>query len=889
MQVKKVDDKGKPLAGAVFSIYVSKDDVESEDNALFTLKTGADGLTPLKTLKADINTKSVTYYCKEISAPEGYTINDDIFEQTWTYDEFNTVPSSQETIGKTKYFGPETGVVDPETLWTFSYYVKKVDNNGNPLAGAVFGVYTDSSCSEASKIQELETNDEGLTDTIPYNPGYSKQSVTLYCKELKAPEGYSIDNTVHSQTWNYKDYTASANTDTGEVKPFGPATGIVNDNSAWTVMMNIKKVSRFKKPLAGAVFGVYSDENCSNASYIGDLTTGDGGMSDTMSYDVPWKNVSVTLYCKETKAPSGYRLSNTVYKQTWYRAQYEELKKKAEQEQQAEDNADTSEGDGEDGGETDTTVGEVKPIGPIDGIPNDPTNWRLQFKVKKVDMKGNPLAKAEFTVYADKACTKALAKLVTKSDGWSDEAFLKTESIDGNGQASQYKLYCKETKAPEFYKLSDTVYEQTWTRKGYDTNNDEYGEVKIFGAESGIINEPVKPLTVTVHKESKAASEILGLSGYSLEGAEFSITDGGSFKGTLKTNAKGISNSLELPNKTAEYTITETKAPAGHAISTPASQKLKVTMPNDASKDLTVTFSDDPVFTKNEFQITKKSEKNNVINGVLFKVEFVDSDNTTKKTWYLTSDSSGIVKMDNTHLNTDTAYKSDSFYTYNGKVVIPIGGKLKITEIKAPGQYVVDSTPKYLTTGVNATMTLEAINKLKPCKITVRKYDVDGKTPLKGVTFELKFIKEAEKLTTARDGFTRLLKVGGTTTGTTDANGYVVFDNLDQGEYQITETKTTSGHTLLKDPITVTLPITMTKEEAAKNKADTSKATWDAATNKWQFYDCTFEVVNSATFKMPMSGGAGDWKYGIIGFGTLAVLGTGLILMNPRKQKKRRK
>ena len=577
--------------------------------------------------------------------------------------------------------------------------------------------------------------------------------------------------------------------------------------------------------------------------------------------------------------------------------QYEELKKKAEQEQQAEGNADTSEGDGEDGGETDTTVGEVKPFGPIDGIPNDPTNWRLQFKVKKVDMKGNPLAKAEFTVYADKACTKALAKLVTKSDGWSDEAFLKTESIDGNGQASQYKLYCKETKAPEFYKLSDTVYEQTWTRKGYDTNNDEYGEVKIFGAESGIPNEPLKPVTVTVHKESKAASEILGLSGYSLEGAEFSITDGGSFKGTLKTNAKGISNSLELPNKTAEYTITETKAPAGHAISTPASQKLKVTMPNDASKDLTVTFSDDPVFTKNEFQITKKSEKNNVINGVLFKVEFVDSDNTTKKTWYLTSDSSGIVKMDNTHLNTDTAYKSDSFYTYNGKVVIPIGGKLKITEIKAPGQYVVDSTPKYLTTGTNATMKLEAINKLKPCKITIRKYDVDGKTPLKGVTFELKFIKEAEKLTTARDGFTRLLKVGGTTTGTTDANGYVVFDNLDQGEYQITEIKTTSGHTLLKDPIIVTLPITMTKEEAAKNKADTSKATWDAATNKWQFYDCTFEVVNSATFKMPMSGGAGDWKYGIIGFGTLAVLGTGLILMdtrkkrmlNSRKQKRRRK
>ena len=82
----------------------------------------------------------------------------------------------------------------------------------------------------------------------------------------------------------------------------------------------------------------------------------------------------------------------------------------------------------------------------------------------------------------------------------------------------------------------------------------------------------------------------------------------------------------------------------------------------------------------------------------------------------------------------------------------------------------------------------------------------------------------------------------------------------------------------------------MTKEEAIKNKADTSKATWDAYTNKWQFYDCTFEVTNSATFKMPMTGGTGYWKYGTIGFGTLAILGTGLILMmNPRKQKKRRK
>ena len=40
------------------------------------------------------------------------------------------------------------------------------------------------------------------------------------------------------------------------------------------------------------------------------------------------------------------------------------------------------------------------------------------------------------------------------------------------------------------------------------------------------------------------------------------------------------------------------------------------------------------------------------------------------------------------------------------------------------------------------------------------------------------------------------------------------FDNLDQGTYQITELKTKDGNALLKEPIIVTLPMTMTEDEA---------------------------------------------------------------------------
>ena len=95
------------------------------------------------------------------------------------------------------------------------------------------------------------------------------------------------------------------------------------------------------------------------------------------------------------------------------------------------------------------------------------------------------------------------------------------------------------------------------------------------------------------------------------------------------------------------------------------------------------------------------------------------------------------------------------------------------------------------------------------------------------------------------------------------------------------------------------MPMTMTEAEANEYgnvNYETAKEDKNYS-GKWYFYECLYEITNNATFKMPMTGGTGNWKYGIIGFGTLAVLGTGLILMdarkkrimNLRKQKKRRK
>ena len=362
----------------------------------------------------------------------------------------------------------------------------------------------------------------------------------------------------------------------------------------------------------------------------------------------------------------------------------------------------------------------------------------------------------------------------------------------------------------------------------------------------------------------------------------------------LTTGKDGNTDSIELPNETVSYVISETKAPNGHEVCDP--QEFTVTMPDDAGKNLEFTFDDEPAVVGAEFKIVKTSTKGNAIKDVVFKVEFFDGTDTSKaakRTWYLVSDDNGVVLMDDAHLSTDAKFKSDAFYKHYGNVVIPVGGTLRVTEVQAPAQYTVDSTPKLFETTEDTVFKDEigsVVNDLVPGKIRIKKLDSDGATPLKGVTFLLEYLEETEKTAASATGYaeTRRLKVGESVEATTDVNGEIVWDNLDQGKYRITETSTVAGHTLLTKPIEVILPSTMTEAEAKANKADTSKGVLDAGyTGNWFFYDCLYEVTNSAVFKLPMTGGSGMWKYVLFGFGTLAVMGTGLVLFSDSKKKKK--
>lgn len=437
--------------------------------------------------------------------------------------------------------------------------------------------------------------------------------------------------------------------------------------------------------------------------------------------------------------------------------------------------------------------------------------------------------------------------------------------------------------------ISTTVYQSVYY---YDVKNLETPKVQIT-------------------KQSTAPQDILDLSAYTVSGAEFGIySDQWCTQkvGTATTSQNGVTNTITLPcqsDGTYTYWVREDKKPNGHKENkTP--QPITVTLPADAGATKPMTFTNEPETDELSAFAQKLSSKGDPVVGTVFKVRLYDGKYTTvqeceargilKKTWYLQSDNKGFVNFDNQNLA--PGYNSDTFYKYGDKdgdgktdIVIPIGCTVTYQEVKTPSEYVLDDTTQIWSEKNQQIDVKKFYNEPTPCKIKIRKLSDDGKTPLSGVEFELKFVKESQPYTMdALNSFIPLLKQGETTKATTDANGYIIWENLDQGEYQITETKTITGMSLLKDPINITLPITMTDKQAKDMSAATDQGRFDEGyTNKWYFYEATFEVTNTPNFVMPTTGANGVWKFIFFGFGTMAILGTGLIVYDSKNKNTRKR
>ena len=599
--------------------------------------------------------------------------------------------------------------------------------------------------------------------------------------------------------------------------------------------------------VGGAVFGIYSDAGCSQE--IGRVTTGDNSVSNPLQ--LPCTSAgNYTYYVKELAAPAGHNLNT-----------------------------------------------EVKPVNV--SLPTDNGKWfNVDFwdaakfshiQIKKVAADGaswnDNLKGTEFSLYLGDTWLETIS--IQNSDF---HAFQYGCLLGKTYTVKETKVMPGKIKSPDFNVTID--------------NEANYQPTYWYT----VTNKDVPKVKVTKNVSEGNDNELLQLGYYSRANAVFEVYADAALQnlvGTLSTDENGETGELPLPcqtDGTYTYYVKETKAPDGHKI-TDTVKPVTVTLPQDAGTTKGVEFTDEPdVADIPDAVVQKLSSKGEPVEGVVFEVKLYDGTynaanecpaNMLKKTWYLKSDAEGKIIFDSRHLARDY-HASDPFYKdKNDDIIIPLGCTLTMQEKKTPSTYVLDDSIMFWKTGETKTVEVKKFyNQVAPCKIKIRKLSDNG-TPLQGVEFELKFVKESESYTSDADkSYIPLLKQGESTKATTDATGYIAWQNLDQGEYQITETKTISGNTLLKDPINITLPITMTDKQAKDMSAATDNGQFDDYTNKWYFYEATFEVTNSVKFIMPTTGANGVWRFIFFGFGTMAVLTTGLVVYdarNKRTRKRRRK
>lgn len=141
----------------------------------------------------------------------------------------------------------------------------------------------------------------------------------------------------------------------------------------------------------------------------------------------------------------------------------------------------------------------------------------------------------------------------------------------------------------------------------------------------------------------------------------------------------------------------------------------------------------------------------------------------------------------------------------------------------------------------------------------------DGSQKLEGVTFVL----------AQEDGTT-------VATRTTDANGEVLFEDLDEGVYTVKETKTVKGHSLLSEPFKVTIPFTIKKDKATEKKVDVSKATLVGDT--YYFYDLTYTIDNGKNLNLPKTG-QDTQSYLLVTLAMVVIVGTQCWIVTSKKRK----
>jgi uncharacterized surface anchored protein len=692
------------LQGAVFHIYT---DAACTTRARLGVTNGTAAPTATGAF-ADITTGANgtgtsgyllprTYYVKEYSPSPGFDLNETIYTITVVANTIVTVNGTGNTVPQT----PSAAQID---------LVKRSANDsittGNALyslAGAEYGIY-DNAQTTGAPLHVLVTDAHGVALPSP-----KLVLGNYWVKEIKAPPGFWINETVYPVTLSTSGVVVRVNSSVGYVVDQPYDDPII----AFARKLDGERADgspQAGKTLAGAVFEIrYFDQ------YFLDLTpsiieqvapkktwfieTKDDGFalldssfllpdSDSLYYVGPYPTIPLgTLAIREISAPDGYILDDTLH--------IREITEGA-------------------------LLDPVYSYHPPE-VPNFPERGDIELIKVDADDETNTLAGAVFEI--TRLATGEKYNIVTDADGKASTAsshnphgqntnqgltssdgvwFGEITALDEGVGALPYGQYTvREITPPKDFVLDDTVWgPYTITHKT---------TTRVGGAGATIKNIP-EVARIDLVKKSGIESITDDNSLYSLVGAEYGIFDNDQAAGdplhVLVTDQTGKTPpSKEF--RVGDYWIKEIKAPKGYRINETIYPVTLRTGDDIVRVNAVVGYvSDDPdddlariLLLKYDGEtIDGNPQAGLTFEGVVFEVRFYTelfSEDTSKtletatpeRTWRFETDTNGYILLDEQYL-TDG---SDALYYRDGVPTLPLG-TVTITEIKAPKGYIADDT-----------------------------------------------------------------------------------------------------------------------------------------------------------------------------------------------------
>lgn len=736
---KKLGEGKEQIGGGTFQLW--KENADSTATLIETFST-------VNGVWSKDNLPYGTYYVKEISAPQGYILG--------------SKPSDGITIKKTAAHGTITMTNEKYTAGSIT--VKKVDENGNPLAGAEFML-------SGPKIDKKTTgeNGEAVFENLPAGD--------YYVSEPKRPTNYGgFNGSVHIKI----------NT-IGEAKTITAAENVEVEGSNitinWTNTRDKGSISITKtdgnQPLSRAVFGLYENKDLADNDPKTAVTNGQGVAE--------FNDLSAgTYYLKEITAPNGYALSDEVHtfiigngeNAAWDcgKTITNQLKKYTLKLTKKGDDGNLLEGvefeisgngitkksaSGKDGVVTFTglafgeyTITEVEaPQGYVKAAPIKVTidGSDSAERVIQLEPIENKHTKLTVTKFAEDGETKLSgAKFVIKS---ADGKYVKVDGTsfasfaDKKEDATAIVTGKNGTFTLEYLPLGKYVLEEIEAPEGYMiVTASKYFEIKNSETRVSINNTKIKAGLKIIKTDEN---------GKLLEGIKFTLKNsaggfvtasgsGGKYTYTgladtgteFTTDGRGeifVSGLLW-----GTYYLSETNAPKGMV-----GIKDKMVKVDADSHNQTIELKLENRSEKGKIEFEKTDGAGNGLAGAVFKLKLVEGSGTaysSVKQMYAISEDQGRVSFE------DVPY-----------------GVYELTEVIAPEGYVRSNETYYVSIGgavaedknIGIVPAIWANSRTEK-EFTVEKVSADGGEPLSGVVFQVldegKKPIEGKKITTLNGG-----------------------------------------------------------------------------------------------------------------------------------------